>query len=163
MVIDVTTASVTMNGKLSDDTTVSPAVADARNCVVPVALPVTSPGFSVGDANRATLLATEIQETVFVMSAVLPSLKVPIAFNCRVLPWAMELIDAFEETLILVTTLSSTMIFAIADFPLKLAVISVWPETVVVNVPGLASMAIEASETFHPTSDVKSNEVPSEK
>lgn len=111
--------------------------------VVPVAKPVACPSLPGVSPTAATVFAEEAHCTVWVRSRVLPSVKVPVALNCCMVPRAIE--EFAGVTLIEPRTGSTVRVAAPAAEP-EAAVIVALPDATVAARPAALTVATEGLE-----------------
>jgi hypothetical protein len=129
--------------------------------VLPIAKPVTSPLVPETLLTCATVLSPDVQLTCVVRFAVLPSLKVPVAVSCTVVPFAIEEVvgvTAIEDTVAAVT-------LTVVDPEIEpcVAVTSVLPIFTPVAKPLGLTVATVVTVATQPTELVRSFVLPSEK
>jgi hypothetical protein len=112
-----------------------------------VAAPTPPPVATPLVAIAATIVADELQLTPFVTSCLLPSLYVPVATNCWLVPFAIEALPGLTES-----DRSIGGVTASVAEPLivpEVAAIAVVPTATPRDRPAAVTVATEATEEFH--------------
>jgi hypothetical protein len=114
---------------------------------VMVALPIPAPAASPPLVTVAISVEDELQFAVLVRSCVLPSLYVPVAVNCWVVPLAMDAVDGATDNE--VSTGGVTVRAAEALIVPEVAVIVELPWVRLVTSPALLTDAVAVEEEVH--------------
>jgi hypothetical protein len=101
--------------------------------MLPTPMPVTTPSGSGMSLTWAIVSSAEVQLTSVVRSWVVPSLKLPVAVSCTVVPLAIE--GSGGVTIIEVSVAALTVTVVEPSIPLRAAAIEVFPTPTPVTSP----------------------------